>query len=138
MLEHSIGGTRVKKKLRALISEGRLIQKGDRYYDISARRWATFDICRSVYKAGWTKVWRLMSGFIVDEAYTPKGEHIGPSALAYRLIVGLRIWPETGLMAGRATIGYSRLDGAWYGWSATRGLKRCGDRGAALLYGVDE
>ena len=129
---------RVEKKIKGFVRQGRLIQKGERYYDVAQRRWATLDICRSVYKVGWSKVWRLMGGWLGCHAYTARGDHLSSSAFAHRLYNELQIWPEVGLMPGRATIGYSRLDGAWYGWSSTRDLKRCPSRGAALAYGVDD
>jgi hypothetical protein len=51
-------------------------------------------------------------------AYTPKGDYIGDSKFAKRLVTGRGIHPEkSNPDHSVCSIGYSVKDGKWYGWS---------------------
>lgn len=56
--------------------------------------------------------------FEMTSAYTPRGEYIGDPKTAYRLCVRRGIQPELARPDDFVcTIGFSRHDGKWYGWS---------------------
>lgn len=54
----------------------------------------------------------------MTSAYTPRGEYIGNSKTAHRLVVKREIQPEKSKPNDRVcSIGFSIKDGKWYGWS---------------------
>jgi len=124
---------RLRKTLGKLVVDGTIIRRGSRYWDLVQGRWAERELYKTKYRVGYVVRCRLRGGMVVKDAYTVNGEYIGPSGLAHRLIVQLKIWPEVGLDGGM--VGWCREDGKWYGWSSVVGIKGWGDKLEALAYG---
>ena len=124
---------RLTKALGKLVTEGIVIRKGTRYWDMVEGRWAERELYDTKYKAGYVVRVRLRGGTLVRDAYTVNGGYIGPSSLAHRLIVQLNIWPEVGLDGGM--VGWCKGDGQWYGWSGRKGIRGFKDKLEALAYG---
>ena len=56
---------------------------------------------------------------IKERAYTLEGDYIGPSHMAYELIVNRRIVPEKiTSLDFECAIGFCKAEQAWYGWTA--------------------
>lgn len=75
------------------------------------------------YKCGYevrTEIWAYNGKDTTEihAAYTPNGDYIGSSKDAHRLCVKRGIAPEKSKPGDCVcSIGYSRKDGKWYGWS---------------------